>query len=118
MPIGETRNPVTIIILTLVTCGLYGLYWFYLVSKEINAALGEERIQFVLYFLVGILCFPLIFVGMYKIDDALVELQSRVGIQGKSNFVLWIILSFLGGVGTYVMEYQVQEALNEVWARS
>ena len=39
MPKGETRNPVTIILLTLGTCGLYGIYWFYLVSKEINAAL-------------------------------------------------------------------------------
>jgi len=78
MPRGETRNPVTIILLTLVTCGIYGIYWFYLVSKEINAALGEERI----------------------------------------NFVLWILLSLLAGVGTYIMEYQVQEALNEIWVRS
>lgn len=117
MPIGETRNSITVILLTLFTCGIYGLYWFYLVSKEINAALGEERINFALYFIVGILCFPLIFVGMYKIDEAVVELQNRAGIQGKSNFVLWIILSFVGGVGTYVMEYQVQEALNEIWTR-
>jgi len=118
MPRGETRNPVTIILLTLVTCGIYGIYWLYLVTKEINAALGEERINFVLYFLVGILCFPLIFVGMYKIDEAVVELQTRAGLPGKPNFVLWILLSLLAGVGTYIMEYQVQEALNEIWVRS
>lgn len=116
MPKGVERNPVTVIILSIVTCGIYSIYWLYMITKEINAALGEERINFVLYFLVGILCFPLIFLGMYKIDEALVQLQARIGLQGKSNFVLWIILSFVG-VGTFIMIYQVQEALNELWIK-
>ncbi len=117
MPRGVERNPITVILLTIITCGVYGIYWYYLVSKEINAALGEERINFVLYFLVGILCFPLIFVGMYKIDEAVVELQTRAGLPSKSNFILWIILSFIGGVGGIIMQYQVQEALNELWVK-
>jgi hypothetical protein len=109
MPKGVERNPITVIILSIVTCGIYSIYWLYMVTKEINAALGEERINFVMYFLLGILCFPLIFVGMYKIDEALV-------LQGRSNFVLWIILSFVG-VGFFIMIYQVQESMNELWAK-
>ncbi len=116
MPRGIERNPVTVILLSIVTCGIYSIYWLYKVTSEINAALGEEKINFVLYFLLGILCFPLIFVGMYKIDEGLVQLQTRIGLQGKSNFVLWIILSFVG-VGSLIMMYQVQEALNEIWAK-
>ena len=112
---GTERNPITVILLSIVTCGIYAFYWFYLVTKEINDALGEQRISFALYFLLGILCFPLIFVGMYKIDEALMELQTRVGLPAKSNFILWIILSFFG-VGSFIMEYQVQEALNQLWA--
>ena len=116
MPRGVERNPVTVILLSIVTCGIYSLYWLYMVTSEINAALGEDKINFVLYFLLGILCFPLVFVGMYKIDEGVVQLQTRIGLQGKSNFVLWIILSFVG-VGTLIMIYQVQEALNEIWAK-
>ena len=117
MPRGVDRNPITVILLSIVTCGIYYLYWLYMVTSEINAALGEEKINFVLYFLLGILCFPLAFVGMYKIDEGVVELQTRIGLQGKSNFVLWIILTFFGGVGSLIMIYQVQEALNEIWAK-
>ena len=29
-PIGEPRNPTTVALLSLVTCGIYGLYWAYL----------------------------------------------------------------------------------------
>ena len=116
MPRGVERNPITVILLSIVTCGIYSLYWLYMVTKEINDALGEEKISFVLYFLLGILCFPLIFVGMYKIDEGVVQLQTRIGLQGKSNFVLWIILSFVG-VGSLIMIYQVQEALNEIWVK-
>lgn len=42
---GQVRNPVTVLLLTLVTCGLYGLYWFTQIAGELNDALGEERFK-------------------------------------------------------------------------
>ncbi len=118
MPRGVERNPITVIIYSLISCGIYGIYWLYMVSKEINDALGEERLNFLLYFLLGLFCFPLYLYGIYKLDQAVVELQTRTGLVGKSNFILWIILYFVGGVGSIIMQYQTQEALNEIWTKA
>lgn len=42
------RSPITIILLSIVTCGIYFIYWLYVTSKEINDALGREEINTVL----------------------------------------------------------------------
>src|SRR6266568_4803283 len=40
-PIGEPRNPTTVALLSLVTCGIYGLYWAYLTFEELKQHNGE-----------------------------------------------------------------------------
>ena len=114
---GMVRSPITVILLSIITCGIYEIYWLFKVSGEVNNALGEERISAPLYFLLGLLCFPLIFVGMYKLDIGILDIRSRIGLPANKNFVLWLILSFFG-VGVIVFQYQVQSQLNEIWERT
>lgn len=38
----EERNIAMCIILSLVTCGIYGLYWFVCLTEDTNAAANEE----------------------------------------------------------------------------
>ena len=111
---GEIRNPLLVVVLSFVTCEIYWIIWAFQVSEEINQAAGYKKINPVIFFLLGILCFPLIFVGMYKIDEALYELNLQVGLPANKNFVIWLLLSLLG-VGNLFMAYQVQEQLNTVW---
>src|SRR6266516_6805973 len=40
-PIGEPRNPTTVALLSLVTCGIYALYWAYLTFEELKQHNGE-----------------------------------------------------------------------------
>lgn len=113
---GITRSPVTVIILSIVTCGIYSFIWLFTVSKEINDFCGEKKVDPVVYFLLGILCFPLIFVGLYKIDLALYDMNTRVGLPANKNFTMWLILCLLG-VGTLFASYQIQDQLNKIWER-
>ena len=85
-----------------------------MVSNEINSAYGEKKIDPLIFFLLGIFCFPLIFVGMYKIDEALYDMNLRAGLPASKNFVLWLVLSLIG-IGGFFMVYQVQEQLNKLW---
>ena len=38
----QERNIALCIILSLVTCGIYGLYWFVCLTEDTNAAANEE----------------------------------------------------------------------------
>ena len=38
----EERNIAVCIILSLVTCGIYGLYWFVCLTEDTNAAANDE----------------------------------------------------------------------------
>ncbi|MCK9252973.1 MAG: DUF4234 domain-containing protein [Eubacteriales bacterium] len=114
---GETRNPVLVIVLSIVTCGIYQIVWLFMVSNEINNAAGEKKVDPVIFFLLGLLCFPLMYVGLYKIDEALFELNPRYGLPAEKRFILWLLLSLVG-IGWLFMGYQVQENLNNMWART
>lgn len=114
---GETRNPLLVVLLSIVTCGIYWIIWAYMISEEINRAFGEKKIDPVIFFILGIFCFPLIFVGMYKVDEAMFELNNRAGLPANKNFIIWLLLSLLG-VGSVFMGYQVQEQLNILWEKT
>lgn len=117
MYIGKTRNPIVVILLSIVTCGIYMFYWYYTVMEDLNKASGEEKINSVLFLILGILCFPVMWYVLYKIDKGLAELSAREGIPYKENFILWLVLSLLAGVGTIIASYQITVAFNDIWAR-
>lgn|SRR5690554_3993223 len=114
---GTFRSPLVVVLLSFITCGIYFIVWLFMVSEEINNASGMKKVDPLIFFLLGLLCFPLMFIGYYKIDEALYELNTRMGLPANKNFILWLLLSFVG-VGGLFMAYQVQEQLNKVWERS
>ena len=42
---GSVRNPIQVILLSIVTCGIYYYYWLYLTTKEIKAATNNESLD-------------------------------------------------------------------------
>ena len=113
--VGTNRSPVMVLVLTVITCGIYSLYWHYVVGQEINAALGREAVK-PMYVFLAILCFPVLYYYMYTVDKAMLELAAQRGKNYNSNFVLWIICSVLAGVGVYIEMFQVQDTLNDIWS--
>ena len=43
--IGVRRNGLTVILLSIVTCGIYLFYWYYQAMEDINRASGEQRMN-------------------------------------------------------------------------
>ena len=116
MHIGTTRQPITVILLSLVTCGIYLWYWLYVTTQDINNALGEERINTVMMLVLSILCAPVLFYWLYQIDKALVDISAKDGVAYSESFIIWLILSLVAGVGSIIAEFQIQTAMNNIWA--
>lgn len=109
---GEVRNPTTVWILCLVTCGLYPLYFWYTVSNELKNYLGKEEINPMMDIIICLVC-P--FYGYYlpiKYGKYIQEAQQRAGIANAEDqgmtFLIWM---FICGLGIR----KVQEELNKVW---
>ncbi|MCL2386078.1 MAG: DUF4234 domain-containing protein [Defluviitaleaceae bacterium] len=114
--IGVQRSGIEVLLLTIVTCGIYGIYWYYTVIQDINSAAGEERVSVVMLVL-GIFCFPVYWVMLYQIDSNLARLARENGTHYKENFILWLLLSFVAGVGGIVAMFQICGGLNDLWTK-
>ena len=108
------RSVATVIILSIVTCGIYSLYWFWVAIKELYEAghksIGnlEPVIQFILIFVyVGGIFFAI------NADANLNEARAQKGIAAVDNKVLYIILAIVCPI---VMVALVQNEMNKLAA--
>jgi len=110
---GEVRNPITVIVLAMVTCGFYGLYWMYMVCQEVNGGLGREEFNLVKEILLSIVTCGLW--GLYfqwRMAEAIVEVQKTWGVEPKYDAPIMFILLFVFGPATTFM---MQDSLNNAW---
>lgn len=115
MYVGVIREPIKVIIFSIITCGIYGLYWYYITMEDLNSCLNERRFNSAMLLILGIFCFPVIWYILYKIDNTVEEICASEGIAYRSNFILWLLLTLVFGVGALVALYQVQSAMNMIW---
>ncbi|MDR3313350.1 MAG: DUF4234 domain-containing protein [Oscillospiraceae bacterium] len=114
MFVGQKQDPVKLVLLSIVTCGIYYLYWLYKVGEEVNQALGKEAVKTSLVW-ISIICAPISLYYLYTLDLALGELAQQRGLQWTSNFLIWVLLSVFAGIGSFIAMFQVQTFLNQVW---
>lgn len=102
-PKGEVRSPIMSILLTAVTCGIYGMYWWWKMASEVNAFLGEEKFSILKLFglstvTCGLYGFYFMFVEGKEIIKAV---QAKAGLPENPPFICDI--------------RAMQGALNAVW---
>lgn len=104
----ENRNIVKCILLTLVTCGIYGIVWGVKLArdavkvKDVNDD-GLVEILLVLF---------LPFIGFFLAERKLNEGCQACGIDHKDNSILYLVLGLLGlGIVDYCL---MQSDLNKI----
>lgn len=109
----KERNIVTCILLSIVTCGIYGIYWFITLTDDASRANDDPAFTGVKAFL-----FTLVTCGIYniywnyKIGKEMYEANQKRGIQTSDNSVLYLVLGLFGfGIVTYCL---VQNELNTI----
>lgn len=104
----KERNIVVCILLSLVTCGIYGIYWVIMLAREsvsIKDPSDNALVEIVL-----MLFLP--FLGFYLSEKKLAEGCAARGIPHKDNSVLYLVLGLVGlGIVNFCM---MQSDLNTI----
>ena len=120
MRLGTPRDPAVTLILILLTCGIYYLYFIYVVSRETQDFLGEPEISPSVEVLLSVLTCGLWNIYWdYRIGKRVAEMHTRVGLPPTDNAVLYLVLDLVG-VGGFASlgllnPILQQDSLNRVW---
>ena len=88
----KQRNIVTCIILSLVTCGIYSIYWLIMLARE--AVSVKDSSDSGILEIVLMLFLP--FLGFFMAEKKLAEGCAAKGVAHTDNSILYLILGLLG----------------------
>jgi len=109
------RNPLGVLGLSIVTLGIYGLYWFYKVNEEIRDFTGDTTIspsRSLLALIPGALLIVPPFIAYYNTANHVVAMERERRIANELSPALVVILGLVIWIG---MGAYVQEHLNRLW---
>lgn len=110
----QKRSIVTAIILSLVTCGIYSIYWFIVLTNDMNKASGRtsDTSGGVAFVLSLVTCGIYEYYWAYKIG----EKRDIVANEKSSSGIIYLVLSLFGfGIVAYCL---AQDALNKAVDRA
>lgn len=109
----KQRSIPVAIILTIITCGIYGLYWFVCITDELNWASGHQgdtsgALSLVLAI---VTCGLYSIYWAYKMGEKVEELRVHNGMPAGSSPIVFLILDTIGlGIIDYAL---IQDNLNK-----
>ena len=110
----ERKNIVTCIILFIVTCGFYGIYWLYCIISDINTISGDpdSMSPIVVILLSFVACGIYLLFWVYKAGALLDQKAVESGRASESRAMIYLILTlFFLGIVTCVL---MQDSINTI----
>ena len=110
----ERRNIAVCIVLTLVTCGIYGIYWIVCLTNDVNTVSGDVNGTSggMVVLLTIVSCGIYGIYWAYKQGEKLDFTKNNRGIPSSNSGVLYLILQIFGfGIIAYAL---MQNELNKL----
>jgi hypothetical protein len=109
-PIGQVRSPLLVILLTIVTFGIWTLVWSYQNGDELQRHTGRG-LGGVAYLFITLLLSP---VTMFLLASEVEQLYRSDGKEPPITTIwgLWFLLPIIGNLIWYL---RIQGALNDYW---
>lgn len=110
----ERRNIAVCIVLTLVTCGIYGIYWIVCLTNDVNTVSGDVNGTSggMVVLLTIVTCGIYGIYWAYKQGEKLDFTKNNRGIPSSNSGVLYLILQIFGfGIIAYTL---MQNELNKL----
>lgn len=96
-PLIAERNIVLAIVLSLITCGIYGIYWFIVMTDESNKLSDEPTASGGLAFVYSLItCGIYTFYWNYKMGEKMYKAGKKYNKDISDNGVLYLILAIFG----------------------
>lgn len=112
----QKREIAVAIILSIITCGIYGIYWFIKLNDEINQLNGDtnDTTGGMAFLFSLITCGIYAIYWMYKMGDKLDKIAQNHGMPTSSRGIVYLVLSIFGlGIVSYAL---MQDTINKVIA--
>lgn len=111
--IGCKRSPALVFIFSVITCGIYFLYWIYKVSEEMRIYNTDDSMSPGLELLICILFPPYIIYWFYKYGNIIFNAHNieEVAIPDDNGILYLVLAFFMPIVGAAIM----QASLNKLW---
>ncbi|MBQ4526844.1 MAG: DUF4234 domain-containing protein [Clostridia bacterium] len=109
----QRREIATAVILSIVTCGIYGIYWMIKINDEVNYLVGDVQAPSggMVFLLSIVTCGIYSFIWAYKMGEKLDYIYTQKGWPPQSRGVIYLVLSLFGlGIVSYAL---MQDALNK-----
>lgn len=103
------------IVLSIVTCGIYAIYWMYTITNDVHEVTGRQTTasggMVILYSLIT--CGIYSFYWMYKMGESLAEAKEQRGMRVDNNAgLLYLILTFfMLALVSYAL---IQSSINDI----
>lgn len=111
--VGEKRDPVMMLVFTLLTCGVYSWYWWYVTAMEVKSALRREDINPGMELLLGfVTCGIYLIFLYYKYPQMMVEMQDRVRLPRNDISTVSLLLGIFFPLAAMFI---IQTELNKIW---
>lgn len=107
------RNIATCLILTIITCGIYGIVWFIMLTDDVGYASDDQSVSGGMAFLLTLItCGIYGIYWSYKMGKLVYEAKLNRDMRASDNSVLYLILEIIGlGI---VSRCMLQSELNEI----
>jgi uncharacterized protein DUF4234 len=118
--VGKIRNPLGVVGLTFITLGIYAIFWYYFVNKELAAIgkahnsdeCGDSPGTSVLAITLGALVIVPAFVSIYNTTKRLQAAERLTGTpQGMEPGLLFILWIFISPVAEYILQANLNKVL-------
>ena len=108
------RDIAVAVILSIVTCGIYGLYWFVVLSEDVNTLTDDHSTSGATALILSIVtCGIFGIYWIYKLGKRVIDYERAHGEENvdESIIVLYVVLQVFGwGIVTYAL---LQDKLNK-----
>ena len=110
----QKRSILMCVILSIVTCGIYSLYWFVMLTEDTNRLSGRQSPSGITALLLTIVtCGIYGLYWAYQIGEALYSARMQRGYMGSNNNVLYLVLQLVCYVaGCAVMQNEINQIID------
>ena len=109
----KEKNIVLNVVLSLVTCGIYGIVWFITITDDVSIVNDDKELSGGKAFLFTIItCGIYSIYWSYKMGKEMYEARTKRDMHASDNSVLYLVLAIFGlGIVNYCL---IQNDLNEI----